>query len=101
MTLLLPFLLAASVDRIAAPEARQGVAASATHVYAISNSEIGTYDKATGKRVDHWQGDPEHFRHMNSCTLVKRELVCAASNYPGTPHVSMVELFDAAPLRHK
>ncbi|MFT3967400.1 MAG: hypothetical protein QM690_16115 [Sphingobium sp.] len=101
MSLYLLFLLAASVDRIAAPEANQGVAAGASHVYAISNHEIGKYDKATGKRVDHWEGDPRHFRHMNSCTLVKRELVCAASNYPDVPHASMIELFDTGKLRHK
>lgn len=93
--------LASSGTRIAAPEADQGVAAGDRVVYAISNREIGAYDKATGRRVDHWEGDAAHFRHMNSCTLDGRALVCAASNYPDVPQRSMVEVFDAAPLRHQ
>jgi len=107
MAVLLSLLLAASapqaaaVHRLPAAEANQGVAAGRRYVYAISNHEIGKYDKRTGARVLHWEGDPARFRHMNSCTLVKRELVCAASNYPDTPHQSMVELFDADSLKHK
>ncbi|MGE4411443.1 MAG: hypothetical protein AB7D33_12830 [Sphingobium sp.] len=91
---------AAITERIAAPEANQGVAAGRKVVYAISNHEIGEYDKRTGKRLRHWEGDPAHFRHMNSCTLVSRDLVCAASNYPATPMRSMVELFDTRTLTH-
>lgn len=91
---------AAPVQRIPAAEAHQGVAAGVRYVYAISNAEIGKYDKRTGQRVLHWQGDPEHFRHMNSCAVAGNELVCAASNYPGVPHESMVERFDAETLRH-
>ena len=89
------------VARIAAPEADQGVAAGRRVVYAVSNREIGEYDKRTGRRLRHWEGDPAHFRHMNSCTLVGRDLVCAASNYPDTPMRSMVELFDTRTLTHR
>jgi len=106
MRLLYPLLLAAlapqaAPHRIPAPEADQGVAAGMRFVYAVSNREIGKYDKASGKLVRHWEGDAAHFRHMNSCTLVARELVCAASNYPGVPQHSLVEFFDANDLRHK
>jgi len=103
----LSLLLAASAPqatpgaRIPAAEANQGVAAGTSYVYAISNHEIGKYDKRTGQRVAHWEGDPAHFKHMNSCALVARELVCAASNYPDVPHQSMVEVFDADTLQHK
>lgn len=86
--------------RIAAPEARQGVAVDDRHVFAITNSEIGRYDKKTGARIDGWNGDPERFRHINSCTVVRRELVCAASNYPSLPMASSVEIFDTRRLRH-
>ena len=104
---LLPLLLAASApqatpgERIPASEANQGVAAGTRYVYAISNHEIGKYDKRTHKRVAHWEGDPAHFQHMNSCDVVARELVCAASNYPDVPQHSMVEFFDADTLAHK
>lgn len=85
---------------IAAPEADQGVAADARHVYAIDNNAIGKYDKATGERVARWEGDARLFPHMNSCAVVKRQLVCAASNYPAVPMASTVEIFDTRTLKH-
>ncbi|MBC9034451.1 hypothetical protein IAG41_18845 [Sphingomonas sp. JC676] len=105
MRIAIPLLLAAfapqaAPHRIPASEANQGVAAGLHFIYAISNHEIGKYDKRTGKRVLHWEGDPAHFKHMNSCSLIGRELACAASNYPDVPQHSMVEFFDADTLRH-
>lgn len=85
---------------ITAPEANQGVAADRAHVYAIDNFAIGKYDKATGERIAEWQGDPKLFPHLNSCAVVKAELVCAASNYPKVPIASSVEIFDKKSLRH-
>src|SRR3546814_13691061 len=61
---------------------------------------MGKYDKASGKRVAGWEGDPKLFPHLNSCAVVKAELVCAASNYPKLPMASSVEIFDAKTLRH-
>ena len=100
--LLAPAMLppAQEVSRIAAEEARQGVAADARHVYAIANSEIGKYDRRTGKRVAQWRGDPAQFIHMNSCTIAARALVCAASNYPDVPMASSIEWFDLTNLNH-
>lgn len=92
--------LALSLAAIAAPEAGQGVAAGPAHVYAIDNAEIGKYDKSSGRRVAHWQGDRALFPHINSCAVVKARLVCAASNYPQVPMASSVEIFDATTLRH-
>lgn len=91
---------AAEVRRIPAEEARQGVVADDRHVYAVSNSEIGRYDRRTGARDGRWSGDPQQFIHMNSCTLVGREMVCAASNFPETPMASSVEWFDLRTMRH-
>lgn len=91
---------AIEVRRIPAEEANQGVAVDARFVYAISNSRIGKYDRASGRRVAAWQGDPEQFRHMNSCTLVAAELVCAASNYPQVPQASSIEWFDTRRMAH-
>lgn len=89
-----------ALTTIAAPEAGQGVAADSAHVFAIDNNAIGKYHKATGKRVAVWQGDPKLFPHLNSCAVVKRELVCAASNYPAVPMASTVEVFDTKTLKH-
>jgi hypothetical protein len=88
------------VARFSAEEARQGVVADGHYVYAISNGEIGKYDRATHKLIDSWKGDPTRFRHMNSCILADKELVCAASNYPEVPMASSVEWFDAGHLAH-
>ena len=100
--LLTPAALPPAVERtrIPAEEARQGVAADAQFVYAISNNAIGKYDRKTGRRVAAWTGDPKHFIHMNSCTIAGRKLVCAASNYPNAPMASSIEWFDLATLEH-
>ncbi|WP_229726576.1 hypothetical protein [Sphingomonas alpina] len=91
---------ATEVRRMPAPEAHQGVVADRTYVYAISNAEIGKYDRRTGKRIARWQGDPTLFVHMNSCVLNRAEIVCAASNYPDVPQASSVEWFDTRSMRH-
>jgi hypothetical protein len=95
-----PPLQAELVRRYDAPEANQGVAVDARSFYAIGNSEIGRYDKATGRRTGGWVGDPKVFPHLNSCAAVGPELVCASSNYPATPMTSTVEVFDRARLTH-
>ena len=86
--------------RMKAEEAHQGVVADARYIYAISNAEIGKYDRKTGQRVAQWHGDPKLFRHMNSCILEGRMLVCAASNYPELPQASSVEWFDTVKMAH-
>mgnify|MGYP001393510206 CR=1 FL=1 len=86
--------------RISAPEARQGVASDGEAIYVIDNSLIGKYAIADGSLIRRFEGDPEQFPHLNSCTLVERELVCAASNYPETPHRGTVEVFDPDRLTH-
>jgi hypothetical protein len=83
-----------------APEASQGVAVGEGAFYAVGNSEIARYDLATGKRTLVFKGDAHAFPHMNSCALIRRELVCAASNYPATPMESRVEVFDPGTLKH-
>ncbi|MBG6120644.1 hypothetical protein [Sphingobium sp. AEW010] len=86
--------------RIEAEEARQGVASDGVHIYAIDNDRIGKYRISDGVRIAQWKGDRTLFAHMNSCTVVGRELICAASNYPAVPQTSAVEIFDTSSLRH-
>jgi hypothetical protein len=97
-----PALLPAAqaVQRWQAPEARQGVAVDDRHFYAIVNSRIGKYRKADGSKVGEWVGDRIAIRHLNSCIVDGRTLVCANSNYPQTPMASSVELFDTRTMRH-
>lgn len=88
------------VRRWTAPEARQGVAVDGTHFYAIVNSRIGKYRKADGVKVAEWVGDRIAIRHLNSCIVEGRELICANSNYPQTPMASSVEIFATKDLSH-
>jgi len=85
---------AETVRRIPAAEARQGVAAGPVGIYAVANWMIARYDRKTGERLKLWEGDPARYPHINSCALIKGELVCAASNFPAVPHASSVEIFD-------
>jgi hypothetical protein len=94
-----PGAAAVEVRRMPAAEAHQGVAADARSIYAIDNSQVARYDKASGRRVALWQGDPAKFKHLNSCIVRARSLVCAASNYPDVPMASMVVWLDAATLK--
>lgn len=86
--------------RIKAPEARQGAASDGTYFYAIGNDRIGKYRQADRVKVAQWQGESRLYPHMNSCTVVGHELVCAASNYPAVPQTSAVEVFDTRTMRH-
>jgi outer membrane protein assembly factor BamB len=94
-------LSAQTLSRLPAPEASQGVAVDASYVYAVGNSQIAKYDRRSGARVAVFTGDPEAFPHMNSCAVIGRELVCAASNYPATPMLSQVEVFDPTAMTHR
>ena len=87
-------LVAQPVRRIEAAEATQGAAADRDAVYAISNADIGKYDRVTGRKIGAWHGDRAVFKHINSCAVIGRELMCAASNYPGVPMSSQIHWFD-------
>ncbi len=88
------------VARFVAPEAKQGATADAKYVYAIENSVIAKYDKTTRERLAEWRGEPAKYPHMNACSVVGPQLVCALSNYPATPMTSSVEFFDMATMAH-
>ena len=95
--------VAETIRRYPGP-ATQGVAVGPTDVYAVSNFTLTRFDKATGDKKAEWVGDRARFPHINSCAVIGAEqapeLVCASSNYPASPHVSTVEVFDPADLRH-
>jgi hypothetical protein len=91
---------ASELRRISMAEARQGIASDTHFLYAIADSEIGKYDKATGKRVAGWQGDPAVYIHINSCIVMRAELVCAMSNFPYLPQAGSIEWFSTATMKH-
>src|SRR3989344_3514330 len=105
---LLEFLAAAvlalspaeTLSRLPAPEANQGVAVDPAFIYAVDNSTIAKYDRATGQKVAAWAGDPATSPPLNSCAVMGPELVCASSNYPSMPMQGSVEVFDPAAMTH-
>ena len=95
------FAAAVALGRLPAPEARQGVAVDAAHVYAVDNSVIAKYDRRTGVKLAVFKGGRKKFRHTNACVVLDGELLCAVSNYPKTPMVSKVAVFDPGDLKLK
>lgn len=94
-------LTAATVRTFEVPEADQGVAVDGSHFYAVDNTVIAKYERATGRQVDRWVGPRNGLvRHLNSCLVLEARLWCANSNYPQVPMGSSVEVFDPASLDH-
>ena len=91
----------ATTRRLPAPEARQGAAAGPRDLYAVANYRIARYDKRSGERRALWEGDKARFPHINSCAVIARDLVCAASSFPAVPQWSSVEFFDPMTLAHR
>lgn len=100
MLLLVSAFTATEVKRVPAADADQGVAAAGRFVYAIDNHTIARIDPKTAKVLARWDGDPVKFKHLNSCTVDGRVLICAGSNYPDAPMLSQIERFDAETLAH-
>jgi len=84
-----------------ASNASQGVAVGPHDLYAVSNFNIVRLDKKTGEKRGEWTGERSRFPHINSCAVIGKDLVCASSNFPGTPQVSTVEFFDPMTLAHR
>jgi hypothetical protein len=92
---------ASVVRKFAAPEARQAVAVDAAYFYAINNATIGKYDKTTGRKLSEWTDARDgHIKHLNSGVVLGTELYCAHSNYPQTPMISSIEVFDTKTMKH-
>lgn len=95
------FQTSVPVDVMQAREARQGVASDGTAIYVIDNSVIGKYRIADHAFIARFEGTATELPHLNSCTMIEGELVCASSNYPATPQRGTVEVFDPVTLAHK
>ncbi len=96
-----PTKTARVVRRFPATEANQAVAVDGHFFYAIDDAAIGKYEKTTGRRVSGWIGGAKDLiTHLNSGVVIGHELVCANSNYPQTPMVSSVEVFDTDQMVH-
>jgi hypothetical protein len=89
------------IQRFPTVEATQAVAVDRKFFYAIGNAAIGKYDKESGRRIAGWEEVPEGpVAHLNSGSVFGGELYCAQSNYPDTPMVSSIEVFDTERMIH-
>jgi hypothetical protein len=89
------------IRRFSAPEATQAVAVDGEFFYAIGSSSIGKYEKEGGRRAAGWEEKSGgRIAHLNSGIVIGNELYCAQSNYPDTPMVSSIEVFDTARMTH-
>jgi hypothetical protein len=80
---------------IEAPEANQAACADERYFYAIGNSSIARYDRATGMKAGSSTGPA---RHLNSGFLHDGRLYCAHSNYPRVPELSQIKALDLESL---
>ncbi len=79
-----------------APEAKQAAAADQRYLYAIDNTVVAKYDRATGKRVAVSTGPA---RHLNSGFFWEGKLYCAQSNFPQKPELSEIKVLDPATMQ--
>jgi hypothetical protein len=76
--------------------ATQAAAADEKHFYAVSNTTVAMYDRATGKLVAVSDSGKTPAEHLNSAFVWKGKVYCAHSNYPKTPETSEIRVFDPA-----
>ena len=89
------------IARWGSPDARQGIAVDAKHVYAVTDYGITKHDKTTGKEVAKFSSPKDNpVIHFDSAVEVNGKLYAGHSNYPYEPMTSSVEIFDAATMAH-
>lgn len=79
---------------LAAPQATQAAAADRQFVYAVSDTTVAQYDRATGRLVQ--EATTADTRHLNSGFVFAGKVWCAHSNYPAEPPACDVRVFDPA-----
>jgi hypothetical protein len=80
-----------ATGELASEYATQAAAATDTHVFAVSNTTVAMYDRATGKLLAKSEGPAQH---LNSAFVWKGKVYCAHSNYPKKPETSEVRVYD-------
>ncbi|GAB4454254.1 MAG: hypothetical protein OHK0029_08700 [Armatimonadaceae bacterium] len=89
------------IAKFKADEATQGVAVDRDCFYAIANSTIGKYERKTGKKLGEFKSTREiPLIHMDGGMVRGNKLYCSHSNFPETPMLSSVEIFDTKTLNH-
>lgn len=81
---------------LASPSATQAAAADRQFAYAIANSQVVKYDRASGKELAKSTGPAAH---LNSGFLWQGRLYCAHSNYPLRPQQSDIRVLDPQTMK--
>lgn len=82
-------------------DARQAVGVDAEAFYAIDNTVIAKFEKASGKPLARWEGPSGGpIIHLDSAAVIDGRIYTAHSNYPEWPMTSSLEVWDAATLKH-
>jgi len=100
LTPVLAFSQATELKRFSNENARQAVAVTSSHFYAINNSSIDMISKESLEVVQSWKDTTGSIPHLNSGIIIDDTLYCASSNYPKVPMTSTIEKFTLDPLRH-
>jgi lysophospholipase L1-like esterase len=85
-----------AVGTLPSADATQAAAADARFVYAVSDSRVARYDRATGKELATSTGAAQH---LNSAYLWQGRLYCAHSNFPRKPDRSDLRVLDPETMR--
>lgn len=85
-----------AIATLVAPEAKQAAAADDRFAYAIDNSVVAKYDRATGAKIATSVGAA---KHLNSGFFWNGRLFCAHSNFPLTPEHSEIKVLDPTTMR--
>lgn len=79
----------------------QGVAVDKDFFYAFNDHSITKHRKTDGEMVGIWDGSGEkRIKHLNSAIVFGNKLYCAHSNFPESPMVSSIEIFDTRTMQH-
>lgn len=88
-------------QQVGSPNMHQGIGVDGKYVYAVANREIMKLDKATGKPLLQYKGDPNGpFEHFDSGVVHNGKLYTSHSNYSEWPMESSIEVFDTKTLNH-
>lgn len=90
------YQLSHASEPVDAPEATQAAAADATSVYAVSDTQVVRYDRATGRELARSTGPAEH---LNSAFLWDGNVYCAHSNFPHKPDRCEIRRLDPADMK--
>ena len=88
------------VAKFKAEEAIQGVAVDARFFYAINNTVIGKYERGSGRKVGAFNDPKIPLIHMDGGMALNGKLYCSHSNFPDTPMLSSIEIFDCKTMEH-